>query len=163
MLIFESALDAFAIKRTEFCYAGLWSGLIDLSTGLLRRCYGCNVGVQNIFDDVNQPIEFEPVGTHCREHFCVNSDLFLAIGNIPEYEIQTITALHDRAEAHWYSDEMAEALNGRLWNIHSTYTDVQKGKNKRKMSYMYDINAFFNAIKERKDVIENIFYSNACL
>lgn len=46
--LFDFTMKNFNVRRHEFCYAGDWSGNLDLSTGILRRCY-CSYLRQDIF------------------------------------------------------------------------------------------------------------------
>ena len=38
--LFDFTMKNFGVKRKEFCYAGDWSGTLNLGTGLLTKCYG---------------------------------------------------------------------------------------------------------------------------
>lgn len=67
------------MKRKEFCFAGDWSGTLNLQTGVLTKCYADYDGV-NIFEDVDAPIPFEAVGKHCGSPYCVNSSHFMSLG-----------------------------------------------------------------------------------
>ena len=112
--LFDFTLRNFNVRRKEFCYAGEWSALIDLSTGIMNPCYSCG-HPQNIFEDITKPIRFRPVGYGCSLCFCVNSSHFLSLGVIPSmYTDVTYAGLRDRPEAKWYSDEMREFLSGKL-------------------------------------------------
>lgn len=112
--LFNFTLRNFNVRRKEFCYAGDWSALINLATGIMNPCYSCGYP-QNIFEDIQKPIKFRPVGHGCSLCFCVNSSHFLSLGVIPSlYADVTYAGLRDRSEAKWYSDEMREFLSGKL-------------------------------------------------
>ena len=53
IILFDFTVKNFNEKRKEFCYAGDWSGVLNLETGLLRKCYSDNGG-QLIFDDISR-------------------------------------------------------------------------------------------------------------
>ena len=62
--LFDFTMKNFNVKRKEFCYAGDWSGILDLSTGIMRRCY-CSYIYQDIFKNPNEKIKFLAVGNKC--------------------------------------------------------------------------------------------------
>ena len=108
--LFEFTYNNFMVKRKEYCYAGLWSGKLNLCTGELSACYG-NGLIQNIFKNPLRAIKFEPIGKHCKFKYCINSSHFLSQGNIPELlPILSYGELRNREEANWYSEEMKKFL-----------------------------------------------------
>ena len=111
--LFDFTYKNFNVKRKEFCYAGEWSGVLNLQTGWLSKCYANTEG-QNIFEDINKPIKFSAVGKNCRHSYCVNSSHFMSLGIIPEIETPTYAQLRNRPEAHWYTPEMESFLNSKL-------------------------------------------------
>lgn len=64
--LFGFTTKNFCVKRKEFCFAGDWSGTLNLQTGVLTKCYADYDGV-NIFEDVDAPIPFEAVGKALRQ------------------------------------------------------------------------------------------------
>jgi pyruvate-formate lyase-activating enzyme len=76
--LFDYKKQIFGIKRKEFCYAGSWSAVIDISTGTMRQCYS-SCYQQNIFDNLNKSIRFLPVGNNCPEAHCYNGHSFIAL------------------------------------------------------------------------------------
>ncbi len=118
--LFDFTARNFRVKRKEFCYAGDWSGVLNLQTGILNKCYAEYDGV-NIFEDVNAPIPFAAVGTHCHHCYCVNSSHFMSLGVIPSIQTPTYAALRNRAEAKWYTPEMEAFLSGKLENGNSIF------------------------------------------
>lgn len=55
--------------NNDFCYAGVYTGTFDLSSGNFSAC-PANRTVTNIFDDIDSPIQFLPVGNKCPFPFC---------------------------------------------------------------------------------------------
>jgi len=137
--LFECTLQNFNVKRKEFCYAGLWSGVLNLKTGILQRCYGTSG--TNIFENVDKKIKFKPVGKHCPTEYCVNSSHFMSLGIIPEANVPTYAKLRNREEALWYNDTMKELLSHKFKDIHSEYTWVKKLRT--------EIDYFFEFIPKR--------------
>jgi len=68
-------MKTFNIKREEFCYVGLWSGYINMGNGNMQQCY-TSYKSQNIFENIEKPIEFISVGRNCNQAHCYNSKGF---------------------------------------------------------------------------------------
>ncbi|NFH70320.1 radical SAM protein [Clostridium botulinum] len=120
--VFDSAMLKFkastwGIKRKEYCYAGKWSGLLNIGTGEFTACYESRIG-QNIFEDINKPISFIAVGKNCKIDHCYNSHSFLALGDIPEIKTTLYAEERNRTDirdgSRWLSYEMNEFLSHRL-------------------------------------------------
>ena len=130
---FDSGLFAFTnqnfnVQRTEFCYAGAWSGVLNMQTGELDKCYCNRDRTQNIFKNIEEPILFEAVGRDCHNSYCVNSSHFMSLGVIPSLKTPTYGQLRNRPEAGWYSNVMENFLNGKLYDANRQYTVCEKMK-----------------------------------
>ncbi len=123
--LFNFTMKNFNVPRKEFCYAGDWSGNLDFSTGILRRCY-CSYIRQDIFKDPTKPINFMAIGNHCGSSFCMNSSHFMSLGVIPEIETPTYAELRNREDAGWYTDEMKKVLSGKLAEENNLYSNGKK-------------------------------------
>ena len=121
--LFEFTMKNFDVKRKEFCYAGDWSGTLNLGTGILTRCYG--VEPQDIFENLEKPIRFCAVG-RCNQLFCMNSSHFMSLGVIPDLATPSYASLRNRESAGWYTPRMKEFLDGKLINSNSEYSSIQK-------------------------------------
>ena len=107
--MFNFKLPLFEKKRTEFCYAGMWSYCIDFGTGDMNPCYRCGA-VQNIFEDVDTPIKQCPIGKKCPNPHCWNNHSFLGLGDIPGFPAPRYAEIRDRIcsdGSHW--------LNQSFW------------------------------------------------
>lgn len=114
--LFEFKLSTWQVKRKEYCYAGAWSGILNIGTGELVACYASGL-VQNIFEDINKRIEFTPVGRHCNMPHCYNSHVFLTLGNIPSMESYTYSQLRNRVcldGSEWLNTNMKNFLSNKL-------------------------------------------------
>ena len=126
--LFDFTYNNFMVKRTEYCYAGEWSGVLDIKTGILKKCYAEPGGI-NIFDDIDVPIPFEAVGSKCRNMYCVNSSHFMSLGVIPSLKTPSYAELRNRKEAGWYTKEMEEFLSGKLSMNNKKHSFLRKVKN----------------------------------
>lgn len=125
--LFDFTCKNFMVKRKEYCYAGYWSGKLNLCTGELTGCYGLGIH-QNIFKDIDKKIQFAPIGKHCHFKYCFNSSHFMSQGIIPEIKppLPTYGELRNREEAQWYSQEMKEFLYKRFSDINLPLSNTKK-------------------------------------
>lgn len=152
--LFDFTFKNFMVKRTEYCYAGEWSGVLDMKTGILKKCY-MEPGGFNIFEDPAQAIPFTPVGCDCHNIYCVNSSHFMSLGIIPELETPTYAQLRNRAEAQWYTAEMEEFLNSKLSESNKQHSPLRKwmlknkGKSTREILSQFRFYQWLHSMKER--------------
>jgi len=136
--LFEFTMKNFMVKRKEFCYAGKWTYVLNLSTGILKPCYASNLH-QNIFKDINSPIKFTAIGNHCRSPFCMNSTHFMSLGVIPSIDCPTYEQIRNRkcsdGYESWYNPIMKEALSHKFIE----YNDTKVIKSKVVKQYIKEI------------------------
>ena len=123
--LFRFTMKNFMVKRKEFCYAGQWAYVLNLSTGIMKPCYASHIK-QNIFENVDEPIKLTAVGCHCRSPFCMNSSHFMSMGVIPSVDAPSYGGLRNRACAdgtEWYNDTMKEVLYEKISNHRSHEID----------------------------------------
>lgn len=110
--------------RKKFCYAGMWSFHLNLSTGDVHKCYGGRK-IQNIFNDLDSPIRENPVGTHCPCKAC-GGGLLLPMGLVPEIHAPTYCSIKNREEANWYSPAFKEFLSQQLCENNKHLIGIEK-------------------------------------
>jgi organic radical activating enzyme len=157
--IFESTMFDFKLnilkkKISNFCYAGNWSLYIDLGTGATKPCYGqlCN---QNVFDNPDKPIIFNPVGCHCRQPYCYNGHAFLTMGTVPELDTPTYADIRNRVTENgnnWLKDEVYDAFSQKLKDNNETWSEEKKGKYER----TYIPRMIKDAIYDRNEIYEKV-------
>jgi len=123
--LFDFTMKNFNIRRHEFCYAGDWSGNLDLSTGILRRCY-CSYMRQDILKKPDESIRFLAIGNMCGSAFCMNSSHFMSLGVIPKIETPTYAELRNREDPGWYQNEMRVVLSGKLGDENEQYGALKR-------------------------------------
>lgn len=146
--LFNYTIENFNVKRKEFCYAGERSGVLNLATGELNKCYSVQP-MQRIFDDENTTINFEPVGKNCHCEFCLNSSHFMSLGVIDNDDSRSYCSLRNRPEAKWFNDTMEYALSQKLWNNNPQYDESKQRQFSRKQyicSQYYKIRHFVGRI-----------------
>ena len=101
---------------------------MNLYTGEAASCYGQGYK-QNIFEDINKPIKFCPVGNHCTLPYCINGHAHLSLGVIPELDTPTYAEIRNRVRedgTQWFSDEAYEFFNSKLSETNREYTALEK-------------------------------------
>lgn len=135
--LFDYTMEKFNKKQSEFCYAGQRSGVLNLATGELKKCYGHSKS-QNIFKDPNSIIKFEPIGNACRTRFCMNSSHFMSLGVMDNNEKVTYCGLRDREEAGWFNDVTRKCLSMKLSESNDSLgTKEQQSINRKERSLLY--------------------------
>ncbi|MBQ9729567.1 MAG: radical SAM protein [Clostridia bacterium] len=124
--LFTFTMENFMVKRKEFCYAGDWSFLLNLQTGIMRKCYANGDNPVNIFENPNDPIPFCAVGKNCKNKYCVNSSHFMSLGVIPSKNVPSYAQLRNRESANWYTPTMNSFLNGKLEASNKKYSLMKK-------------------------------------
>ena len=133
-------MSTFNVKRTEFCYGGVWTAHLNLGSGILKQCY-CGAVIQNIFKDVKSPIKWAAIGNNCGEPHCHNSHVWLTLGAIPEMATPTYASMRNRVcidGSEWLTDRMKNFLSGKLADNNVLYSqeemDTANKKSRRRLA-----------------------------
>lgn len=145
--LFKYTVRNFNKKEKNFCYAGDWSGILDLSSGKLKKCYSYPYE-QDIFKDLEKEIDFEAIGKTTCKPYCINSSHFLSLGVVPKIKSESYADLRNRKEANWYTNEMLSFLNGKLYNNNEEYTLKKKIKVSIKTFILKKIGLFYKIYKK---------------
>ena len=127
--MFNFKLSTYNIKRKEFCYAGAWSGYLNIGTGRFTQCYASNV-YQNIFKDLSKPVKFLAIGK-CKIAHCYNSHAFLTLGLIPELETPGYDKIRNRITItgeEWLQPKMKQFISQKLYENNEQYSKAEKNK-----------------------------------
>lgn len=127
--LFDYKLTIFGEKRHEFCYAGDWSFYFNLGTGTMKQCYK-SWFEYNICENVEMPIRFSAIGTHCKEHHCYNGHSFIVLGTIPSLTM-TPTYAEERNRicldgSEWLQPEMKTFMQQKLKDNNEQYSTIKK-------------------------------------
>lgn len=127
--MFRFKLSTYNQKREEFCYAGAWSGYLNIGTGQFTQCYASNY-YQNIFKDLSKPVKFLAIGK-CKIAHCYNSHAFLTLGLIPELETPGYDKIRNRVTVEgeeWLQPQMKGFISQKLFDNNTTYSKIEKRK-----------------------------------
>lgn len=141
--MFNFKMSVFGEKRTEYCYAGEWLIDVDIETGNTTQCY-CSRLNQNIYENIDHPIHFLPIGRHCTLEHCYNAHALMTLGMIPDYPTPTYLQMRNRKcqdGTSWFSPQMKQIYSTKLFetnNVHSlpkrillgTTVNAMRAKNK---------------------------------
>jgi hypothetical protein len=114
--LFDFKMKVFGEKRREYCYAGLWTGVLNLTTGEFRQCYRGDL-LRNIFEDIESPIQFVPIGCRCAEPYCYNAHAFMTLGIVPSIRTPRFSEMRNRLcddGSEWLTPDMKTFLNRKL-------------------------------------------------
>ena len=128
--LFDYKLKIFGQKRTDFCYAGVWSFYLNLVTGEMKSCYQSYFKT-NIFNDLSLPIPFKAIGNNCKEHHCYNGHAFLTLGNILQENAPTLAEMRNRKctdGSEWLKPEMKAFMSSKLEESNEEFSTWQKIK-----------------------------------
>ncbi|MFV0330626.1 MAG: radical SAM protein [Dysgonomonas sp.] len=134
---FDYKMSIFGKKRKEFCYAGAWSVYLNFVTGDMTQCY-CSHYQQNIFENIERPIRFMPIGNNCTMQHCYNGHSMIVLGTIPELEAPTLAEIRNRVcsdGSEWLYPEMKSFMGTRLYETNQEYSDFQKFKVNLEMKF----------------------------
>lgn len=129
--MFDLKMNLFGVRRKEFCYAGAWSLLVDISSGEAAQCYG-RMNTQNIFKNLNKPIKFRAVGHTCTQAFCFNGHAHMAWGMIPELNTPTYYEVRNRDckdGSKWVVGGCETLFKQKLIDNNKEYTKLEKALN----------------------------------
>lgn len=96
----------------QYCYAGELGVLINFSTGHMKQCL-CNEYGYNIFENPDEPVALERVGSTCKAPWCYNPALQI-FGMIPGKDYPLFSAIFAGERRSFTSDVMIEALDVKL-------------------------------------------------
>lgn len=116
-------------KRCEFCYAGDWELNLYLESGNLTPCFAGGPVIQNIFDDVEEPIHFLAIGNKCPWEHCFASHVLLTYGTIPGLKAPKYSEIRNRKTSdgkEWLQPEMKYFMESRLNESNKEYTSDRK-------------------------------------
>ena len=118
---FESDLFAYKAriyeeKRREFCHAGDWTLYINLKSGTVRQCYK-GERIDNIYRNIDEPLNLKPIGCNCPEPYCYNGHAFLTFGAIGDLEAPTYGQMRNRVNKdgeEWLMPKMKAFTSQKL-------------------------------------------------
>lgn len=116
-------------KRKEFCYAGEWISTLYLESGNLAPCFGGGPTIQNIYEDIDEPIHFNAIGCKCPWEHCYAAYVLLTLGAIPEMETPKYSELRNRITKdgeEWLQPEMKEFMSSKFIESNKEYSEDRK-------------------------------------
>lgn len=117
---FESALFDFKMnnrRKVCECCAGLWAAELNLATGDLYKCTN-NPWIYNIYENPEEDIPFEKVGSNCKLPFCFNNHAYLTLGLAPSIEAPVYLEMRDRTTMdgqHWVVGNVRRIFGQKLY------------------------------------------------
>lgn len=148
--LFDYKFSIFEQRRKEFCYAGDWSGVVDIQTGTWRQCYYNASRPVDIFTDTDKPIPFKAIGHNCMSHHCWNGHTWLGLGSIPSMDTPTYTEMRNRVcrdGSEWLKPTFKALFSSRLKDNNNEYSTLEKIKTEISVKPIALIKKLRNRIK----------------
>lgn len=79
----------------HFCYAGQMFFVLSLQNGDIMKCYNTPV-VQNIFKDIEKPLNLDPIGFNCGFSVCGCYHEMQGMGIQPDLNYESLSELYNR-------------------------------------------------------------------
>lgn len=136
--MFTFKMSTFGVKRKEYCYAGDWVLDVNLESGIAKQCY-CTRYTQNIFDNINKPIIFLPIGKKCELEHCYNSHALMTLGVIPEYPCISYAQVRNRVcedGRQWLNMHMKDFMSQKFSDNNKSYNILEKGMKEAQIRLM---------------------------
>jgi len=114
-----------------FCYAGDYTGSLDLTSGEFYSCPG-GPKLTNFFENIEEPVVFFPVGRSCPFPFCFCGFFLQVLAGVgrDEYEQKyTFDSFRDRQcsdGSTWLNSTIRELFSHRCSEWHKDLSDSQK-------------------------------------
>lgn len=87
------------------------------------------MNTQNIFKNLNKPIQFRPVGYSCMQPFCFNGHAHIAWGMIPEYNSPSYYNVRNRVcddGTNWVKGGCEKLFKQKLYDNNRQYNRFEK-------------------------------------
>jgi len=129
--LFNTHQQTWGIKRTEFCYSGDWLVNLYLESGRITPCLGNDHTIANIYQNIEEPIDFCAVGTNCSWQHCYCSHVAVPLGVLPSLitpETPRYADIRNRTSdgGEWLTAEGKNFFNTRLYETNNEYSDNKK-------------------------------------
>lgn len=134
---FESPLfdfqdtDYLTPHNDDFCYAGEYTGSLDLRTGDFSACPS-NKKITNFFEDIEHPIQFLPVGNNCPFPFCFCGFFLQVLAGVcsDSYNVKyRFFEFRDRKcsdGTHWLTPSIKEVFSHTCSEYHNRVNEKQR-------------------------------------
>lgn len=128
-------------KRKEFCYAGDWVTALSVESGWLMPCFAGGQAIQNIYENIDEPIRFCAIGHNCPWTHCYAAYVLLTSGAIPTLNVKnTYASVRDRICAdgsHWLTPTINEFFSSKFFESNQEYSQLKKSYVNQLMTIVY--------------------------
>lgn len=153
--MFDVKIDSYYNKPDCFCYAGDWSVYLNAGTGIMHQCHFGEILSDDIFEDIDKPIPFKPIGK-CKAPYCVNAHCGLSMGCLPDINVKNFCDTRDKIcndGTHWLSDEWIKFSSQKLYDNNPRLPEKQEKKimkTKPKVSHPKHQHSFWWHVRHMK-------------
>lgn len=139
--LFEFQQTIWGEKRTEFCYAGDWVCSIDLKSGNVVPCFGGGHLLDNIYRNIEKPIQFNAIGHQCPWGHCYAAYALLTHGAIPDFTNVTYAEERNRIckdGSRWLQPSLEKSFSNQLSIENEKYNSLRMQLTDFVMGQVYD-------------------------
>ena len=139
--LFRAQQSLWGEKRSEFCMAGGLSVDVDLKSGCMAQCNTGGKQIGNIYENLDDPMEFCAIGSNCPTPHCFISYVWQGLcGNIENIPYATYDEMRNRKRPdgqEWLTPVIKGAFSKRC-SDYLTYSEQKKQVVNGIMSLYYD-------------------------
>jgi MoaA/NifB/PqqE/SkfB family radical SAM enzyme len=157
--LFEILQQYINIPQRKFCYAGDWSINIYLEDGNITPCHSGGVVLDNVYNNVDEPLNFAAIGVNCWQPWCYSVHCMMTMGVVPSVTTPSFDELRNRLchdGTEWLNHKLKQFLKTKLYDSNKEYSEDKKKFINCLMSVEYDNNLY----KYNKDDIADILQKN---
>lgn len=154
---FNIQQKTWGIQREEFCYAGDWIVDFFMQTGDMSLCLSGGHLIQNIYENLDEPIHFAAIGTNCPWAHCCSPYVTLTSGAIPTLKTPTYTDMRNRICAdgtEWLGPRLKQFFSSQLRESNEQYSEDKKIYIDALMAVEYDNKGNCYSPKTISDILE---------
>lgn len=129
--LFTYHQSTFDLKRKGYCYAGVYSLQFRMQNGDVYPCPGNRKKVVNLFEDIDIPPIFVPVGHNCPFSNCFFGFVTHILAGVDRkekspYHFRNFRDRICKDGTHWMSDTMYGVYGRRCSEFHKDYSPEKK-------------------------------------
>lgn len=148
----------------EFCYAGIYTGSLDLGTGDFAPCPGSRK-ITNFFEDIETPIMFTPVAA-CPHPYCFCGFFLHVLAGVAREEYHPEVKFYQFRDrtcedgSKWLTPSIREVFSHRCAEYHKDFSDDRKYYLTALMRKWYGKDDYIDQKSDRiSDIIEKSLHS----
>lgn len=160
--VFEIQKQNWLTPVKGFCYGGDWFLQVYLENGLIQPCIGGGKFIGNLYENIDKPLHYAPLGENCTCPYCYSVHCYLALGLVPSmktphYDIMRNRVMSDGSE--WLTNKLRDFMHSKLNEANTEYSPEKKAFINALMSEEYDNKRYTYDRRELASTVVNNLHS----